>query len=73
MKLEIDFLTSMRVLQKICSYKFQFSARKYQHFPRLVSQVHMMAGQIKCKEKVPDVSDPSQNVETTCNSKLKFI
>ena len=23
------------------------------------------------KEKVPDVSDPNQNVETTCNSKLK--
>ena len=40
---------------------------------RLVSQVYMMAGQI-FKEKVPDpdVSDPDQNVETTCNSKLKF-
>ena len=25
-----------------------------------------------CKEKVPDVSGPNQNVETTCNSKLKF-
>ena len=25
-----------------------------------------------CQEKVPDVSDPNQNVETTCNSKLKF-
>ena len=49
-----------------------FSAPKYEHFPRLVSQVHMMAGQKKCKEKVPDVSDPNQNVEKTCNSKLKF-
>ena len=39
---------------------------------RLVSQVHMMAAQNKCKEKVPDVSDPNQNVEATCNSKLKF-
>ena len=29
-------------------------------------------GQAKYKEKVPDVSDPKQNVETTCNSKLKF-
>ena len=29
-------------------------------------------GWAKCKEKVPDVSDPNQNVETTCNSKLKF-
>ena len=26
----------------------------------------------KYKEKVPDVSDPNQNVKTTCNSKLKF-
>ena len=39
----------------------------------LVPQVHMMAGQKKkCKEKVPDVSDPNQNGETTRNSKLKF-
>ena len=30
-----------------------------------------MAGQ-NIKKKVPDVSDSSQNVETTCNSKLKF-
>ena len=29
-------------------------------------------GWAKCKEKVPDVSDPNQNVETTCNSKLRF-
>ena len=28
-------------------------------------------GWVKYKEKVP-VSDPNQNVETTCNSKLKF-
>ena len=43
-------------------------------FPSAVSQVHlhMMAGQNKFKEKLPDVSDPNQNVETTCNSKLKF-
>ena len=26
----------------------------------------------KYKEKVPDVSDPNQNIETTWNSKLKF-
>ena len=31
-----------------------------------------MAGQNKCTEKVPDVPDPNQNVEATCNSKLKF-
>ena len=29
-------------------------------------------GQAKQKEKVSDVSDPNQNGETTCNSKLKF-
>ena len=29
-------------------------------------------GWAKCKEKVPDVSDPNQNVEITCNSKLTF-
>ena len=29
-------------------------------------------GWAKYKEKVPDVSDPSQIVETTQNSKLKF-
>ena len=39
-------------------------------FARLVSQVHDCWA--KCKEKVPDVSDPNQNVETTSNSKLKF-
>ena len=32
----------------------------------------MMAGQNKCKGKVPDVPDPNQNVETTFNSKLNF-
>ena len=29
-------------------------------------------GCTKYKEKVPDVSDPSQNTEMTCNSKFKF-
>ena len=29
-------------------------------------------GWAKYKEKVSDVSDPNQNGETTCNSKLKF-
>ena len=29
-------------------------------------------GWAKYKEKVPNVSDPNQNVEITCNSKLKF-
>ena len=38
----------------------------------LVSQVHMTAGKNVAKEKVPDVSDPNQNVETRRDSKLKF-
>ena len=29
-------------------------------------------GLAKYKEEVPDVENPSQNVETTCNSTLKF-
>ena len=29
-------------------------------------------GWAKCKEKVPDVSDPNQNVETRSHSKLQF-
>ena len=29
-------------------------------------------GWAKYKEKVPNVPEPNQNVETTCNSKLKF-
>ena len=33
-----------------------------------LSSSYMMAGQNKCKEKVPDVSDPNQNVETTNSS-----
>ena len=37
-----------------------------------VSQVHMMAGQNKCKEKVTDVSDPNQMLKqhATPNSSL---
>ena len=43
------------------------------HFP-VFSAVFSSSydGWAKCKEKVPDVSDPSQNVETRSHSKLKF-
>ena len=37
--------------------------------PRLSSSYD---GWAKYKEKVPDVPEPNQNVEKTCNSKLKF-
>ena len=45
------------------------SVPKQSKSSRLVSQVHMNDGWAKCKEKVPDVLDPNQNVQTTCNSK----
>ena len=49
------------------------SAPTYDHLP--VFKAGLLSsydGWAKCKEKVPDVVDPNQNVETTCNSKLKF-
>ena len=70
MELEMDFLTSRRLLQKICSYNVS-SAPKYEHLLRL-GLTSSYDGWAKCKEKVPDVSDYNKNVETTCNSKLKF-
>ena len=73
MELEMDFLTSMRLLQKVCSYKCQFCTNVcYEHLPVFKAGLSSSYdGWAKCKEKVP-VSDPNQNVETTCNSKLKF-
>ena len=52
MELEMDCLTS--ICTKVCASS------------RLVSQVHMICdGLAKYKEKVPNVSDLNQNVETT--------
>ena len=48
------------------------SAPTYEHFPVMLVSPSSYDGWEKCKEKVPDVSDPNQNGETTCNSKLKF-
>ena len=43
----------------------------YEHLPVFKAGLSSSYdGWAKCKEKVPDVSDPIQNVETTCNSKL---
>ena len=47
------------------------SAPKYEYLPVFkagLSSSH--DGWAKCKEKVPNVTDPNQNVETTCNSSL---
>ena len=49
------------------------SATKYEHLPVFKAGLSSSYdGWAKCKEKVPDVSDPNQNIGTTCNSKLKF-
>ena len=64
-------LSNIKETYRKCAATNASSAPKYEHLPRLVSQVHVMAGWAKCKEKVRDVSDPNQNVGTTCNSKLK--
>ena len=49
------------------------SAPTYDHFPvfnaRLSSSYDDWE---KCKGKIPDVSDPNQDVETRSHSKLKF-
>ena len=70
MELEMDCLTSRILLQKVCSYKYQFCTKAKEVFKAGLSSSY--DGWAKCKEKVPDVSDPNQNVETICNSKLKF-
>ena len=57
-------------LQKICCYKCQFCTKVCDSSKAGLSS--SCDGWAKCKEKVPDISDPNQNVETTRNSKLKF-
>ena len=64
MELVIDCLTSRRLLQKICSSKFQFCTKVWASSRTGLSSSY--GGCVKCKEKVPDVSDSNQNVETKC-------
>ena len=73
MELEMDCLTLRRLLQKVCSYKCQFSTN-VRAFSSLQcwSLTSSHDGWEKCKEKVPDVSYPNQNVDTRGHSKLKF-
>ena len=52
-------LSNINVHQSLCIFKAGLS-----------SSYDVMAA--KHKEKVPNVSDPNQNVETTYNSKFKF-
>ena len=70
MELEMDCLISRRLCRK-------FAATNFSSTPKLcVSSKAGLSSSYddweKCKGKVPDVSDPKQNLETTCNSKLKF-
>ena len=72
MELEIDCLALRRLLQKVCNYKCKF-CNNVEYFPVFnagLSSSHN--GWAKYKEKVPDVSDPNQNIETRSHSKLKF-
>ena len=70
--LEIDCLTLRRLLQKVCSYQCQFCTNvwAFSSLHCCLSSSH--DGWAKCKEKVPDLSDPNQNVKTRSHSKLKF-
>ena len=73
MELEMDCLTLRRVLQKFCSYKCQFCINIWDFAVFNAGLSSSNDGWEKCKEKVPDVSDPNQNVETieaTPNSSL---
>ena len=73
MELDMVCLILRRLLQKVCIYKCQFCTT-YEHFPVFFSGGLSSSydGWAKCKEKVPDVSDPNQNVETRSHSKLNF-
>ena len=70
MELGMDCLTPRRLLQKSFNYKCQFCTKVYASSKVGISSSY--DGWAECKEKVPYVSDPNQNVETTSNSKLKF-
>ena len=55
----MDCLTSSILLQKACSCKCMCFFN--------VGLSSLYDGWAKYKEKVPDVSDPNQNIETKCN------
>ena len=66
----MDCLTLRRLLFAATNVS---SAPTYEHFPVFsAGPSSSYDGWAKCKEKVPDVSDPNQNVETRSHSKLKF-
>ena len=71
MGLEMDCLTSRRLFQKVSNYKCQFCTN-IEDLPVKACLSISYDGWAKCKEKVPNVSDPNQTVETRNHSKLKF-
>ena len=72
MELEMDCLTFKDTLAESAPTNVS-SAPKYEYLPVFKAGLSSSYdGWAKCKEKVPDASDPNQNVERTCNSKLKF-
>ena len=78
MELEMDCLTSRKLLQKVCSYKCQFctATNVSSVLQSMCIFKALKSSSYDCwviyKEKVPGMSDPNQNVKTTYNSKLKF-
>ena len=67
MELEMDCLTLRIPLQKASSYKHQFCTKVCIYCILCISDARA-----KYKQKVPIMSDSNQNLETMCNSKLKF-
>ena len=72
MELEMDCLTLRRLFRKFAATNVS-SAPTYEHFPVFKAGLSSSYdGSAKCKEKIPSVSDPNQNVQTRSHSKLKF-
>ena len=75
MELKMDCLTLRRLFRNFAATNVS-SAPTYEHFSvfnaGLSSSYDGWAKYNVAKEKVPDVSDPNQNVETRSDSKLKF-
>ena len=67
MVLEMDFLTSSIPLQEAFSCIYQFCTEVY-----VSSRLSLSDDWTKCKQKVTDMSDSNQNLETTINFKLKL-
>ena len=71
MELEMDCLKLRRLLQKVCICECQFCTEHFPVFSAGLSSSY--DGWAKCKEKVLDMSDPNQNVETRSHSTLQSL